>query len=156
MADVQTIAGALAAPFDAGEVKWKPQAVKGNRALAVAFIDARVVQDRLDGVLGMDGWQDTYELLPDGSAVCTLRIRIGGAWVAKVDVGSPSEQPDGGDRIKAAFSDALKRAAVKVGVGRYLYRAPPQWADFDPVKKQFTRTPRLAAGVSCDTPRAAA
>jgi hypothetical protein len=40
--------------------------------------------------------------------------------LTKVDVGGPSEQPDGGDWLKAAFSDALKRAAVKFGVGRHL------------------------------------
>jgi hypothetical protein len=63
--------------------------------------------------------------------------------VTKVDVGGPSEQPDGGDRLKAAFSDALKRAAVKFGVGRYLYRLPAQWVDYDPQKRQFVRTPTV-------------
>ena len=36
------IAAALAAPFDTAEVKFKPQTVSGNRALAVPFVDARV------------------------------------------------------------------------------------------------------------------
>ena len=54
-----------------------------------------------------------------------------------------SEQPDEGDRRKAAFSDALKRAAVKFGIGRYLYRLPSQWVDYDPKKRQFARTPKL-------------
>src|SRR5205823_3297906 len=66
-------------------------------------------------------------------------------WVMKMDVGGPSEQPDGGDRMKAAFSDALKRAAVKFGVGRYLYRLPAQWVDYDPVKRQFRSAPTLPA-----------
>jgi len=60
-------------------------------------------------------------------------------------VGSPSEQPDGGDRLKAAFSDALKRAAVKFGIGRYLYRLPAQWVDYDPVKKQIAQVPQMPA-----------
>src|SRR5207248_3090638 len=55
------------------------------------------------------------------------------------------EQPDGGDRLKAAFSDALKRTAVKLGIGRYLYRLPQQWVDYDPAKKQFAMPPRLAS-----------
>jgi hypothetical protein len=63
--------------------------------------------------------------------------------VTKVDVGGPSEQPDGGDRLKAAFSDALKRAAVKFGIGRYLYRLPSQWVDYDPQKRQISRPPTL-------------
>jgi hypothetical protein len=144
-ADVKEITAALAAPFEAKEVKFKPQAVKNNRALALAYVDARVIQDRLDEVLGVEGWQDEYQLLPDGSVVCKLRLKLGGEWITKVDVGSPSEQPDGGDRLKAAFSDALKRAAVKFGVGRYLYRLQSQWVDYDPVKKQFTQTPQLPA-----------
>jgi hypothetical protein len=139
------IAAALAAPFEPKEVKWKAQTVKNNRALAVAFVDARLVQDRLDEVLGVDGWQDLYDLVPDGSVVCRLRVRFGEKWVTKTDVGSTSEQPDAGDRLKAAFSDALKRAAVKFGIGRYLYRLPAQWVDYDPVKKQIVQPPQLPA-----------
>jgi hypothetical protein len=139
--DVNAIAQALAAPFDAGEVKFKAQAVSGNRALAVPFVDARVVQDRLDDVLGVMGWQDAYEVLPDGAVVCSLKVRIGSEWIVKMDVGGQSEQPDEGDRRKAAFSDSLKRAAVKFGVGRYLYRSKPQWVDYDPAKRQFTGRP---------------
>src|SRR5579883_2724574 len=142
-ARVEELTEALAAPFDAREVKFKPAVVNGNRALALAYVDARVIQDRLDEVLGVTGWQDEYECLPDGSVVCRLRLRIGEEWITKMDVGGQSEQPDEGDRRKAAFSDALKRAAVKFGIGRYLYRLPACWCDFDPQKKQFTRTPAL-------------
>ena len=142
------IASALAAPFDPAEIRWKPQAVSGNRALAVAYVNARVVMDRLDETLGVDGWQDRYQLLPDGSAVCQLPCRIEERWIVKSDVGSPSEQPDEGDRHKAAFSDALKRAAVKFGVGRYLYSLPKVWTDYDPQKKQFTKTPQLPTSAS--------
>jgi hypothetical protein len=137
------ITAALAEPFDPGEISWKPQSVKGNRALAIAYLNARAVQDRLDEVLDVTGWQDEYELLPDGSVKCSLSVLIDGRWVKKTDVGSQSEQPDGGDRMKAAFSDALKRAAVKFGIGRYLYRLPHQWCDYDATKKMFSATPQL-------------
>jgi hypothetical protein len=53
----QEIARRLAAPFDAAAVRWKPMKVSGTRALAAAYIDSRAVQDRLDEVLGVDGWQ---------------------------------------------------------------------------------------------------
>ena len=139
----EEIARALAEPFDPTEIHFKPAVVSGNRALAIAYVDARVIQDRLDTVLGVEGWQDGYECLPDGSVVCRLRLRFGNEWITKVDVGSPSEQPDGGDRLKAAFSDALKRVAVKYGIGRYLYRLPSQWLDYDPKRKQFTGKPQL-------------
>lgn len=142
-ANVKALTQALAAPFDPSEVRFKPAVVSGNRAMALAYVDARVVQDRLDEVLGVEGWQDDYKCLTDGTVVCRLRLRLGDEWVTKVDVGGPSEQPDGGDRMKAAFSDALKRAAVKFGVGRYLYRLPSQWVDYDPQRRQFAKTPSL-------------
>src|SRR5919204_394212 len=113
---VEELTEALAAPFDPQEVRFKPGVVSGNRALALVYVDARVIQDRLDEVLGVAGWQDEYECLPDGSVVCRLRLRLGGEWITKMDVGGQSEQPDEGDRRKAAFSDALKRAAVKFGI----------------------------------------
>jgi hypothetical protein len=143
--EVKEIAQALAAPFEEGTVKWKAQVVSGNRAMVVAYVNARVIQDRLDEVMGVMGWQDSYECLPDGAVVCRLRIRLGSEWITKMDVGGQSEQPDEGDRRKAAFSDALKRAAVKFGIGRYLYGLEPQWVDYDPQKKKILGTPRLPA-----------
>src|SRR3954452_5818814 len=143
--ELRAITEALSAPFEAKDVKFKPQMVKNNRCLAMAYIDARLIQDRLDEVLGVENWEDAYKILPDGSVMCRLRIKLGERWISKTDVGSPSEQPDGGDRLKAAFSDALKRAAVKFGIGRYLYRLVAQWVDYDPQRRQFVRPPMLPA-----------
>jgi hypothetical protein len=143
--EIEALTQALAAPFDTRVVKFKPAVVSGNRALALAYIDARVIQDRLDEVVGVLGWQDEYECLPDGSVVCKLRLRLGDEWITKMDIGGPSEQPDEGDRRKAAFSDALRRAAVKFGIGHYLYRLPNHWVDYDLRKRQFLKTPALPA-----------
>ncbi|MBY0458467.1 MAG: hypothetical protein K2V38_14100 [Gemmataceae bacterium] len=140
---VVAISAALAEPFEPTEVKFKPQMVKNNSCLAMAYIDARLIQDRLDDVLGVENWKDTYDCLPDGSVVCKLKCKIGDRWITKTDVGSPSEQPDQGDRLKAAFSDALKRAAVKFGIGRYLYRLTAVWVEYDPVKKRIVKPPQL-------------
>ena len=141
------IAAVLAAPFRQEEVRFKPQTVAkdGTKALAVAYIDSRTVMDRLDAAVGVGGWQEAYEVLASGSVVCrlALRIGIGGEWVTKEDVGSVSQQPSAGDKLKAAYSDALKRAAVKWGVGRYLSRIPKQWCKFDSHRKQLTETPTL-------------
>lgn len=132
----------LQAPFDPSEVKWKPQSVKGNRALAIAYVDARVVMDRLDDVFGVGGWQTAYSVVQDG-VVCKLRVKVASEWIEHHDVGSFSEQPDDGDKLKAAFSDSLKRAAVHIGIGRYLYRLPHQWCDYDPQGRKFAKQPTL-------------
>ncbi len=139
-ADVATILKGFLKPFPENEIKLKPQMVKNNRCLALAFIDSRLVMDRLDEVVGLNGWKDEYTVLPGGTEVeCRLSVRIAGEWITKADVGGESEQPDGGDRMKAAFSDALKRAAVKFGIGRFLYRRPQNWMDYDPKTKRIIR-----------------
>jgi hypothetical protein len=137
----------LAEPFPADEIDWKPEALSSDktRALAVAYVDARTVMQRLDDVLGPGGWQDDYEPLDDGSAICRLRVRVNGEWVVETDVGSPSDQKDAGDRRKASFSDAIKRAGVKLGIARYLSRLPKAWCDFDPKAGAFKSTPQLPA-----------
>jgi hypothetical protein len=143
--DAKKVAHKLAEPFDAQEIKFKVQAVVNNQknCLVIAFIDARCVMDRLDEVVGVDGWEDHYEMLDGGSALCRLRIRLGGTWVTKEDVGGESGQPDQGDKTKSAISDALKRAAVKFGIGRYLYRSKPQYMEYDQQKRKYVGTPKL-------------
>jgi len=156
-AALDALLAALAAPFDPSLVKFRPGAISGSRALAMPYVDARAIQDRLDDVLGPLHWQDEYEFLPDdGCVLCRLRLRLAGEWITKMDVGGPSEQPDEGDRRKAAVSDALKRAAVKFGIGRYLYRLPQTWVDYDPQRKQLRSLPRLpdpSAPVQKSVPR---
>lgn len=138
---------ALAEPFKAEEIEWKPQVVSkdGTKAMAVAYIGARAVMDRLDEVLGVGGWQDSYEPMPDGTVICTLRVRIGNDWVQRQNVGVPSQQPSQGDQRKSAFSSALKLTAVKLGIGRYLYRLPKTWVAYDSQAKRFSVTPQLPA-----------
>jgi len=148
---VQQIAELLAEPFDSSEIRWKPATVRGDRALALAYVTSRAIMDRLDEVVGIDGWEDSYEFQPDGTALCRLRVRIGDVWLTKMDVGGQSEQPDEGDRKKSAISDALKRTAVKFGIGRFLYTLPQQWCDYDPQKKQFKLMPKLPTSISRGT-----
>lgn len=137
------IQAALAEPFPAEALGWLPQSITGNRCLALPYIDARDVMIRLDAVVGIEGWRDAYEVQADGNVQCTLSIRVGKAWIAKADVGGPSDQKDTGDKRKAAYSDALKRAAVKWGIGRYIYALPKTLAGYDPAKKEIIGTPKL-------------
>ncbi|MFN4070042.1 MAG: Rad52/Rad22 family DNA repair protein [Thermus caldifontis] len=148
----------LAEPFPPGEVQWRIEALSRDkkRALVVPYVDARTVLDRLDRVVGPEGWQDAYEVLADAERtvkdergerrerLVEVKCRLTVLGVAKEDVGE-------GDSLKAAFSDALKRAAVKFGVGRYLYRLEKQWVDYDPEKGRFT-PPKLPEPVGEETP----
>jgi hypothetical protein len=145
----------LAVPFKEDRIKWKPQSLTKDRkrAMAVAYIDARVVMERLDEVLGPENWQTEYEVLDSGTCVCKLSIRLpSGEWIHKADAGGESDQEDAGDRRKASFSDSLKRAAVQFGVGRHLYALPKQWCDYDDAKKKFVNPPRLPKATGGNPP----
>lgn len=129
----------LAAPFNPNDVAWKPQAVRQNRALAVAYIDARTVAERLDQVVAGE-WTFEWEEASNGCVKGKLTIR----GTTRCDVGEQGDGPQG-KTLKAAVSDALKRSAVLFGVGRYLYRLPAQWVDYDAQHKRLVRTPELPA-----------
>ncbi len=127
--EMKEVMKALAEPFDPREVDFKIQSQgKNGKALVVPYVDARTVMDRLDQVVGPEGWHDAYEVLADresgGNRVVEVRCRLTVLGITKEDVGE-------GDSLKAAFSDALKRAAVKFGVGRYLYGLDKVWVQVE-------------------------
>lgn len=116
----------LAAPFIPEAIHWRAQTLTkdGSKALALAYLNARDVMDRLDGVCGAAGWQDSYHETATGRVICSLSINIGGVWITKSDgAGNTAVEAE-----KGGISDAFKRAAVKWGVGRYLYDLANVWA----------------------------
>lgn len=118
----------LSAPFRPEAIHWRAQNVtdrNGGSALALAYIDARDVMDRLDEVCGPSGWKDSYIETVKGRVLCELSILVPElGWVSKSD-GAGDTDVEG---EKGAISDALKRAAVKWGIGRYLYDLGNVWA----------------------------
>lgn len=116
----------LRAPFPPGAIHWRAQTVTkdGTKALALAYIDARDVMDRLDEVCTPANWRDSFTETPKGRTICTLEIRVDGEWIGKSD-GAGDTDVEG---EKGSISDALKRAAVKWGIGRYLYDLGNVWA----------------------------
>ena len=97
--------------------KWRLQSIRGNKAICVAYIDARDVQDRFDEVLE-SRWQCEYYTI-DGLLFCRIGVEVSpGEWVWRADTGTESQV----EKEKGHVSDAFKRAAVMWGVGRFLYR----------------------------------
>lgn len=109
----------LAAPFPKEDIHWRAQTVTrdGNKALALAYIDARDLFDRLDTVCGPMGWQSEHYDAGAGRLGCRLGILVEGEWVWKSDGAGATDV----EAEKGAFSDALKRAGVSWGIARYLY-----------------------------------
>jgi len=117
----------LSRPFDPSQVSWRAQTMKadGSAAMALCYIDARDVMRRLDEVCGPAGWTDSYTETGKGRLICTISIKCGDEWISKSD-GAGDTDVEG---EKGAISDAFKRAAVKWGVGRYLYDMDAVWAE---------------------------
>lgn len=133
---------ALARPFPVSAVKWKPGKLTRDktRALAMAYMDARMPMIRLDRTVGPGGWEDAYRAVQVG-ADCGVECALTILGVTKCGIGVPSKV----EKLKGAYSDALKRAAVKFGIGRYLYAIPSVWCAYDEQKKQLAETPLLPA-----------
>lgn len=123
--EAKEIYTALFAEFPQHLVSWRAQTLTndGKKAMALAYIDARDVMNRLDKVVGPSCWQDRYEETAKGRVICTLSLCIDGIWINKSDgAGVTDVEAD-----KGAISDAFKRAAVKWGIGRYLYALETPW-----------------------------
>ena len=116
----------LAQPFDPSVVRWRAGSSNKDRtrALALAYVSARDVMDRLDAVVGPENWYDEYRF-EGARTICTLALRVGqeGSFIRKEDgAGDTSFEGE-----KGGISDAFKRAAVKWGIGRYLYGVDSPW-----------------------------
>ena len=102
--------------------------------------------NRLDDVLGPENWWDEYQPL-EHSVICRLTIKLpDGTTLTKSDAGGYAGMTDSGDDDKSGFSDAFKRAAVKFGIGRYLYRdgVPRFWQEH--MERASAPAPRRRAG----------
>ena len=124
----------LASPFDPAEVDWRVGSTTQDKSkgMALAYIDARTVMDRLDTVCGPAGWQCRY-VMEGTKTVCEIGVRCGDEWVWKADGAGDSDI----EAEKGALSDAFKRAAVRWGVGRYLYNLKSPWVAVKPFGKSF-------------------
>lgn len=133
----------LAEPFAEDAVSWKPAATNNRdrklatKALAVAYVDARDVIQRLNEVTF--DWE--FRWAEDGKDVKGSLTVCG---VTREDTGEQGDSEQGQTR-KAAVSDALKRCAVHFGVGLYLYRLEATWVDYDGAKGILKTTPKLPA-----------
>lgn len=120
----------LALPFGTNDIEWRVQsATRGNngqvRILVLPYIDARSIMSRLDEVCG-GLWKSEYHSLTVGGKEafqCKLSIKFGDEWVYRTDGAEVSDI----ESVKGGHSNALKRAAVQWGIGRYLYALEGVW-----------------------------
>lgn len=127
--DAQEIFDQLSAPFPVETIDWRIGSTNAEKTkgLPLCYIDARAVMDRLDTVCGPDGWQCNYTPGVNGSIICNIGINVGADWLFKAD-GAGATDFEG---EKGALSDAFKRAAVRWGIGRYLYDMKAAWVPLE-------------------------
>lgn len=142
----------LAAPFPPDQVHWRVGSTNKDKTkgMALAYLDARDVMDRLDAVVGPANWQCRYPHA-NGKTVCEIGINVvggpqvtfqgegqplaisEGCWVWKADGAGDTDH----EAEKGALSDAFKRAAVRWGIGRYLYDLGNIWVEIEPFGRSY-------------------
>src|SRR3954469_14252843 len=143
----------LRRPIAPAEVRFKVQAVRwpgrgqdkvASAAQVVAYIDARTVIARLN-LLFPGAWHAQTDALPlemrltrrnpDGT-LTPIRVTEQGEVKAddtlyyrcRLHIGEATfEDVGAGEDPKAAYSDAIKRAAVRAGIGESLYAMDSPW-----------------------------
>ena len=143
------LAAKLRAPFNPEDISWKPQTVdyKANTALAVAYADPRAYVDRMNEVFGVGGWSDNYTFtvtpfnkvirgkkaykdtpatedkqIPGNKVLVVCNLTVSEYGVGISSTGDSDAADD--NAATSAEAQAFKRAAMKLGLGRYLYELP--------------------------------
>tara|TARA_R100000008_G_scaffold32829_1_gene18426 strand:- start:4558 stop:5313 length:756 start_codon:yes stop_codon:yes gene_type:complete len=133
---MENVIQALSKPFPFDRIHWRVGSTTkdAKRGLALAYLDARDVMDRMDQVCG-SSWSDTY-------------FEVAGRVVCSITINGITRSDGAGDTVveaeKGGLSDAYKRCAVKWGVGRYLYRLESEWVALDG-KKRIIKPPEMPA-----------
>jgi len=128
----------LQKPFEEEDIKWRIQQAGIAQstkpwAMVIPYVSNRAIQKRLDEIFGIDGWENTYKPTPDGKGyLCGITIHTKERSVTKWD----GAEHTGIEPLKGALSNSMKRAAVQLGIGRYLYSLKAEFARCEIVKYQ--------------------
>lgn len=127
------------------EIDWRIGSTTADKTkgLALGYIDARDLMERLDDVAGGSNWQ-TYDKKEGDTYYCQLSVmnctKTGGAGATDVE----------GE--KGGSSDAFKRAGYLFGIGRYLYNLKDHkaWVDIKQYGKSYAinKTPETEAAMN--------
>ena len=105
----------LSKPFPKEEIQWRVQRLTkdGTSGLALAYVNVRTVQDRLNTVMGAS-WQ-TKHINYGVKTICHLGLKLDGDWIWRSDgAGDTQFEAD-----KGAISDGLSiivQPVAKAGI----------------------------------------
>jgi hypothetical protein len=127
--------------FPAEDLLWRPgtKTKDGKKAMALAYVDARAIFDRLDAAVGPGNWASNVSPINIGNnsgAVAELSVRFPeSGWVSRSDV----SQETAVEAMKGSVSKSFVRVGAQFGIGRYIYDFPSQWCKLG--KWGFEETP---------------
>lgn len=127
----------LSAPFDENTVSVKVQSYSRDRTKAMlvlylAHVDVYTRLEQVDPAWSSEVVHQEF-IVTDaqkGSGYFSVRVKLSLK-------GSYRENSGEGDDPKSATSDAMKRAAMLFGVGRYLYDSEQVWIPFNEAQDKF-------------------
>lgn len=111
--------------FDASDIEWRIGRAGYTKTgklygTVLAYITNRAIMNRLDEACGPVNWRNEFREWHVGGrqgVLCGLSIRVGDEWITKWDGAENTDI----ESVKGGLSDAMKRAGVQWGIGRYLY-----------------------------------
>lgn len=132
--------------FDPSEIKYRIMEA-GNKngriwAKACKYVDARLVQNRLDDVFGWNNWENDTKPVnyidnkgkEKSGFICKLTVEYEGKKITKTDVADLTDY----ESFKGGASDAFKRTASSgYGIGRYLYESKAEFVDCSNKKDSY-------------------
>ena len=134
----------LKVKFPEEDILWRPGTTTKDKsaAMALAYVDARAVYDRLDTTVGPSNW--STEITPikvskETGIKATLIIHLpSGRTVSRQDVSGETAI----EALKGGASKSIVRVGAQFGIGRYLYDLPTQWVDLEK-GRYFKKTPKM-------------
>jgi len=119
------VAGLLSKPFPA-----EAMTTDNSRGFALTSIKAQYIVERLNEVLGIDGWQHRgrFEKVEEGVLFHgELVLDNGGQGIMQLGTGFSKDKKNVGDSYKSAKTDSLSKSASLFGVGNDVYKGkvPP-------------------------------
>lgn len=135
--NMEEILKELKSPFPYEDIDWKVQVTNKDKTqgMAVAYLDSRAIQKRLDEAVGAMNWTNEFMLWQDKAQICGIGLYDAerGTWVMKYDGAENTDI----EPVKGGLSDSFKRAAVLWGIGRYLYDMASIWVEIEPNGKSW-------------------
>jgi len=147
----------LEVPFPVDQVLWRVTNTANNRTRGqvVPYADPRAYTDRLNALVGPQGWTRSYETVTmnnitrtkrnaeivTGKILVTCKVTIDGLGTHS---GTGEEWADEDNAMTSAEAQAFKRACSCFGLGRYFYDFDAPWVDIDD-KSRPKKTPTVRA-----------